>query len=97
MLTHLPFVDPGTPDLSTPGRFLRWVGFGQKRLLALGVFWGVVWMLGQALIPGALGAGVQAISEKDESRGLIWAAVVLGLGLTVAAAGDGPPGAVGGG
>ena len=87
MLTHLPFVDPGTPDLSTPGRFLRWVGFRQKRLLALGVFWGVVWMLGQALIPGALGAGVQAISEKDESRALGWAAVVLGLGLTVAAAG----------
>ena len=32
MLHHLPFADPGTPDLSTPGRFLRWMGFRQKRL-----------------------------------------------------------------
>ena len=87
MLQHLPFADPGVPDLSTPGRFLRWVGFRQKRLLALGVFWGVLWMVGQALIPGALGAGVQAISDKDESRAIQWAAVVLGLGLLVAAAG----------
>ncbi|MEO8107553.1 MAG: ABC transporter transmembrane domain-containing protein, partial [Actinomycetes bacterium] len=87
MLTHLPFADPGTPDLSTPGRFLRWVGFRQKRLLALGVFWGVVWMLGQALIPGAIGAGIQAIKEQDEPRTLMWAGIILGLGLTVAATG----------
>src|SRR5215210_2520848 len=87
MLDHIPFADPGTPDLSTSGRFLRWVGFRQKRLLALGVFWGVLWMLGQALIPGALGAGIQAISEKDQSRALMWAGVLLGLGLLVAGAG----------
>ena len=87
MFEHLPFVDPGVPDLSTPGRFLRWIGLNQKRLLALGVFWGVVWMVGQALIPGALGAGVQAISDKDQSRALMWAGVVLALGFTVAGAG----------
>jgi ABC-type multidrug transport system fused ATPase/permease subunit len=87
MLDHIPFADPGTPDLSTPGRFLNWVGLQQKRLLALGVFWGIVWMVGQALIPGALGAGVQAILDKDQTRALQWAGFVLGLGLTVAGAG----------
>lgn len=59
----------------------------QKRLLAIGVFWGVLWMLGQALIPGALGAGVQAISDEDVSRAVMWAGVVLGLGIVVAGAG----------
>ncbi|HEX5016317.1 MAG TPA: ABC transporter ATP-binding protein [Actinomycetes bacterium] len=87
MFDHLPFADPGTPDLSTQGRFLRWIGLHQKRLLGLGIFWGVVWMVGQALIPGALGAGVQAISETDQSRALMWAGVVLALGFTVAGAG----------
>lgn len=87
MLDHIPFADPGTPDLSTPGRFLNWVGLQQKRLLALGVFWGVFWMLGQALIPGALAAGIQAIADKDQTRALQWAGVVLGLGLVVAGAG----------
>src|SRR5262245_60669229 len=87
MFDHLPFADPGTPDLSTPGRFLRWIGMHQKRLLGLGIFWGVVWMLGQALIPGALGAGIQAIKDTDQSRALMWAGVVLVLGFTVAGAG----------
>jgi ABC-type multidrug transport system fused ATPase/permease subunit len=87
MFEHLPFADPGTPDLSTSGRFLRWIGMHQKRLLAFGVFWGVVWMVVQALIPGALGAGIQAITKKNESDALKWAGIVLLLGLTVAVAG----------
>jgi ABC-type multidrug transport system fused ATPase/permease subunit len=44
-------------------------------------------MVGQALIPGALGAGVQAIADKDESRALQWAGVVLALGFLQAGAG----------
>ncbi len=49
--------------------------------------WGVVWMVGQALIPGALGAGIQAISEEDEAKALQWAGVVLVLGVVQAGAG----------
>ena len=81
MLRDLPFVDPGTPDLSSVGRFLRWVGSKQKGILGLGVLWGVLWMGTQALIPGALGAGVQAISDEDLPLVYRWALVVLGLGL----------------
>jgi ABC-type multidrug transport system fused ATPase/permease subunit len=87
MLRDLPFNDPGEPDLSAPGKFLRWIGLQQKRTLALGVLWGVLWMGGQALIPGALGAGVEAISNHDTQLALEWAAVVVALGLFQAAAG----------
>ena len=69
MFDHLPFADPGTPDLSTPGRFLRWIGMHQKRLLGLGILWGVLWMVCQALIPGALGAGVIAAAPCIRALG----------------------------
>ena len=87
MLRDLPYDDPGRPDLTSPGRFLRWVGMQQKGILALGVLWGVLWMGGQALIPGALGAGVQAISTGNTELALKWAGVVLALGIFQAAAG----------
>ncbi len=87
MLRDLPYDDPGRPDLTSPGRFLRWIGMQQKGTLALGVLWGVLWMGGQALIPGALGAGVQAISTGNTELALKWAGVVLALGIFQAAAG----------
>jgi ABC-type multidrug transport system fused ATPase/permease subunit len=87
MLKNLPLTDPGTPDLTTPGRFLRWVGLQQKRLIGVAIIWGVLWMVGQALIPGALGAGIQAIANEDQTRALQWAGVVLALGILQAGAG----------
>jgi ABC-type multidrug transport system fused ATPase/permease subunit len=87
MLKNLPLTDPGTPDLTTPGRFLRWVGLQQKRLIGVAIIWGVLWMVGQALIPGALGAGIQAIADEDQTRALQWAGVVLALGILQAGAG----------
>ncbi len=87
LLDNLPHSDPGDPVLTTPGRFLTWIGRQQKKLLALGVIWGVIWMVGQALIPGALGAGIQAISDEDEAKALQWAGVVLVLGVVQAGAG----------
>ena len=87
MLRDLPYDHPGRPDLTSPGRFLRWIGMQQKGTLTLGVLWGVLWMSGQALIPGALGAGVQAISTGNTELALKWAAVVLALGIFQAAAG----------
>ena len=50
-MQRLPYPDPGTPDLRTPLRFLRWVARGQWRTLAGGVFFGVIWMVSQALFP----------------------------------------------
>ena len=87
MLRDLPHADPGHPDLTSAGRFLRWIGRQQMGILTLGVLWGVMWMGGQALIPGALGAGIQAISDNDTAATYRWAGVVLGLGILLSGAG----------
>ncbi len=86
LLKNLPLRDPGStnsggPDLRSASRYMRWLGWQQRRVLALGVLWGVVWMGTQAVVPGFVGAGVQAAS-KHQVSGVIWCALaVLGLGI----------------
>lgn len=87
MLRDLPHPDPGTPDLRSPNRLLVWVGRNQLGLLTIGVIFGVLWMVAQAMIPGALGAGIQAVTDKNETAVVEWSLVVLGLGVFQAAAG----------
>ena len=86
-LRDLPRADPGRPDLRSPTRLLVWVGRNQLPALWLGVFWGVLWMGAQALIPGALGAGIQAISDDRLDDAIRWSLVVLALGVFQAFAG----------
>jgi ABC-type multidrug transport system fused ATPase/permease subunit len=86
-LTKLPRSDVGTPNLSTPGRFLLWLASTQRPTIAGGIFWGIVWMAAQAAIPAALGRGVQAVVDESTSAVSVWALVVLALGLLQAAAG----------
>jgi ABC-type multidrug transport system fused ATPase/permease subunit len=77
---HLPFADPGTPDLRSPVRYLLWTGRQQWRTLAVGVVFGVVWMVAQALVPAAIGRGLQAgVAEEDLGAAATWALAVLGL------------------
>jgi ABC-type multidrug transport system fused ATPase/permease subunit len=83
----LPLTDPGTPDLRSAERFLWWVARGQWRALMVGVAWGVAWMGAQALVPGALGAGVQTVVDADPGGALRWGLVVLALGAVQAFAG----------
>mgnify|MGYP001349949737 CR=1 FL=1 len=86
-LADLPYDDPGEPDLRSGDRLLLWLARHQASLLWRGVVWGVIWMGAQALVPAALGAGVQAAADRDEALVLRWAAVVLVLGIAQAAAG----------
>jgi ABC-type multidrug transport system fused ATPase/permease subunit len=87
-MIKLPFADPGTPDTRSPVRFLVWVGRQQLGTLLAGVFFGVVWMVSQALMPAAIGRAIQDGIVDDDSRALaIWALILLGLGATTAAAG----------
>lgn len=83
----LPLTDPGSADLRGPDRYLWWVARGQAGLLLLGVAWGIAWMGTQALVPGALGAGVQAVVDGDPPTALRWGLVVLALGVAQALAG----------
>jgi ABC-type multidrug transport system fused ATPase/permease subunit len=84
----LPYVDPGQPDLRSAGRLLWWVAGRQKLTLAVGVVWGVVWMVAQALIPVAVGQGIQhGVVDNDSDALLLWSGAVLGLALVQAGAG----------
>jgi ABC-type multidrug transport system fused ATPase/permease subunit len=84
----LPFADPGTPDTRSPARFLVWVGRQQLGTLLAGVFFGVLWMVSQALMPAAIGRAIQdGIVDDDSSALAVWTLILLGLGATTAAAG----------
>ncbi len=87
-MRNLPYDDPGQPDLRTPGRFLWWIAGQQKRTLALGMVWGVLWMVAQALIPVAVGRGISAGVVGGNDRALLtWSGAVLVLALVQAGAG----------
>ena len=86
-LATLPLPDPGTPVLTSAWGYLRWVARKQWKTLAVGTFWGTVWMVAMAAVPAALGAGVQAAADGDEATVLRAVGVLLVLGVVQAAAG----------
>src|SRR6478735_5788387 len=87
-MIKLPFTDPGNPDTRSPLRFLLWVARLQWKTLLGGVFFGVVWMVSQALMPAAIGKAIQTGIVDSDNRALLkWSLILLGLGATTAAAG----------
>jgi len=87
-MRRLPYLDPGFPDLRSPTRFLRWVARGQRRTLAGGIFFGVIWMVSQALFPAAVGQAIDlGIIAGDLGALLIWGGVLVALGVVGALAG----------
>src|SRR3954468_2601253 len=85
---HLPVADPGEPDTRSPTRLLVWVGRQQVPTLLAGVFFGVCWMVAQALMPFAIGRAVQhGLVEHDNGALAWWAGALLGLGAIQAVAG----------
>jgi ABC-type multidrug transport system fused ATPase/permease subunit len=84
----LPLADPGTPELAGPWRFLAWIARGQWRTLLLGVLWGVLWMVSRALVPVAVGRGLDVgVLARDGGALAWWSGAVLGLAVMQAAAG----------
>ena len=87
-MRSLPLADPGAPDTRSPARLLVWVGRGQLGTLSLGIAFGILWMVAQALMPYTIGRGVQDGIVEDDRSGLVtWALLLLGLGLVQGAAG----------
>ena len=87
-MQRLPYPDPGVPDLRSPMRFLRWVARGQWRTLLGGIFFGVIWMVSQALFPAAVGQAIDlGIIARNMRALLAWGGVLVALGVVGALAG----------
>jgi ABC-type multidrug transport system fused ATPase/permease subunit len=85
---RLPADDPGVPDTRSPARLLLWVGRHQLLTIAAGIFFGILWMVAQALMPFTIGRAIQVgIIEHDNRALALWTLVLLGLGATQAFAG----------
>jgi ABC-type multidrug transport system fused ATPase/permease subunit len=75
------------PDLRSPARFLLWVARAQKRTVAAGAAFGILWMGAQAVMPAALGAAVEAVARRQRGALVALCGLLLGLGILQAAAG----------
>ena len=81
----IPFPDPGRPDTRSTTRFMLWVGRQQWRTQVLGMLAGMAWMLAIALVPAAVGKGVDDGIVPGDLGGLVrWALVLIGLGAICA-------------
>ena len=87
-MRDLPIADPGQPDTRSPTRLLVWVGRQQLWTLALGIAFGITWMVAQALMPYTIGRAIEdGIVSDDTSALATWALLLLGLGIVVGVAG----------
>ena len=87
-MRRLPLDHPGTADHRSPGRFLWWLAKGQWRTLVLGMFFGIVWMSTQAVMPMVIGLAIdRGVAARDGQELLKWALVMLVIGLVQAASG----------
>ena len=87
-MRHLPLADPGTADHRSPGRFLWWLARGQWRTLLGGMFFGIIWMSSQAVMPAVIGRALdRGVSARDGSALLAYAGLLLLIGIVQAASG----------
>jgi ABC-type multidrug transport system fused ATPase/permease subunit len=85
---QLPLDHPGTADHRSPVRFLWWLARGQWHTLALGAFFGIIWMSAQAVLPAVIGRAIdRGVAAKDTTALLHYAGLLLGIGLVQAASG----------
>lgn len=85
---RLPLDHPGVADHRSPGSFLWWMARGQWQTLLGGMFFGVIWMSAQAVMPLVIGRAIdEGVATKDVPTLAVYAAILLGVGLVQAAAG----------
>ena len=87
-MRHLPLDHPGTADHRSPGRFLWWLAKGQWRSLVGGMFFGIIWMSSQAVMPAVIGRAIdRGVAAQDWDQLLTWSLILLLIGLVQAATG----------
>ncbi|WP_245885330.1 ABC transporter ATP-binding protein [Kineococcus rhizosphaerae] len=84
-MRSLPLSDPGTPDVTSPTRFLLRTAAQQWRPMVAGALVGTVWLLSQAVLPAAIGEAVDLGVVDGDARALTrWSLIVLGLAVVTA-------------
>ena len=84
----LPLPHPGSADHRSPARFLWWVARGQWPTLLGGMFFGIIWMSSQAVMPAVLGRAIdEGVAGRDTSRLLQLAGLMFLIGLVQAGSG----------
>lgn len=78
---HVPFEDPGIPDISSTFRFLTWLGRNQLHLILSGSFFGTLGAACLAIMPGFLGRAVQAIADHNQPALNRLSLAIIGIGL----------------
>lgn len=87
-MSRFPVPDPGVPVTTSPVRFLIWLATRHRGSLALATLFGVLCTLAQALVPVAVGLGIdRGLIPRDREALLLWGGVVLLLGVTQAVVG----------
>lgn len=77
---HVPFFNPGEPNISSTFAFLFWIGRAQSRIILVGSFFGILSFACLASMPGFLGKAVQAIADHNQSALNRWALAIIILG-----------------
>jgi ABC-type multidrug transport system fused ATPase/permease subunit len=83
----LPLEHPGVADHRSPGRFLWWIVKGQSTTMLGGIFFGVTWMLTQAVTPAVIGLAIdRGVTTKDTGELLKYTGLMFAIGTTGALA-----------
>jgi ABC-type multidrug transport system fused ATPase/permease subunit len=73
---------PGIPRTDTPTAYLWWLVARYRASILLGMGYGVVCMLAQALMPAAIGKAIDAgLTARDRTALVLWGGLVLGLAV----------------
>ncbi len=87
-MRQVPFSDPGRPDNRSTLRFMLWVARKQWRTQVLGTIAGIGWMTAIALIPAAVGKGIDEGIVAADTQGLVkWSLTLIALGALAATLG----------
>ncbi|GAA5178301.1 ABC transporter ATP-binding protein [Rugosimonospora acidiphila] len=87
-MRSLPVADPGVPDHRSASRYLYWLARQQVSAVALGMAYGVVWMVAQALMPATIGRAIDTGIATGSLHNLgTWSGILLALGIVQAVAG----------
>ena len=81
-MRNLPLDHPGVADHRSPGRLLWWLVKGQKGTMLAGAFFGILWMLSQALMPAVIGLAIdRGVTTKDTGELLKYTGLMFGIGV----------------